>query len=192
MSVNKDIIISIKKGDPLAFKGMYDQFVGRLYAFCFSYCRSREFSEEVVQEVFIKIWENRAKLDEKKSFNSYLFTITKNHMVDKLRKNSMEQLHQKEIAYLREVTCNQAEDEVIYADYQQLFMQAIQFLPTKCRSIFQLSRIHHKTYAEIADLKGISQKTVEVQIGKALKLMRNYFSTHTDIISVVFFLIFLR
>lgn len=190
--MGKDIVIGIKNGDPQAFRAVYDRFVGRLYAFCFSYCRSREFSEEVVQEVFIKVWENRAKLDENKSFSSYLFTVTRNHMVDKLRKNSVEQLHQKEAAYLRETIYNQAEDEVIYADYQQLLMQAIQFLPAKCRAIFQLSRIHHKTYAEIADLKGISQKTVEVQISKALKLMRGYFSTHTDIISVILFLVFLR
>ena len=187
--MEQDLIIGLKKGDPNAFRMMYDQFAGRLYAFCFSYCRSREFSEEAVQEVFIKIWEHRARLDEKKSFNSYLFTIAKNQVVDKLRKNSVEQLHQKEAAYLRQVTCNNAENEVIYADYQQLLMQAIQFLPAKCRAIFQLSRIHHKTYAEIADLQGISQKTVEVQISKALKLMRNYFSTHTDIISVVLFLV---
>ena len=185
-----DLIIGIKRGNPEAFGKLYDQFAGKLYAFCFSYCRSRVFSEEAVQEVFIKVWENRAKIDENKSFSSYLFTIAKNQVVDKLRKNSVEQLHAKEAAYLKPVICNDAEDEVVYADYQHQFMQAIQFLPSRCRAIFQLSRIHHKTYAEIADLKGISQKTVEVQISKALKLMRNYFSTHTDIISVVLFLIF--
>ena len=76
-------------------------------------------------------------------------------MVEKLRKNSVEQLHQKEAAYQKQVACNDAENQVIYADYQQLAMQAIRFLPEKCRAIFQLSRIHHKTYAEIADLTRI-------------------------------------
>ena len=189
--MDKDLIIGIKKGNPEAFRKMYDQFGKRLYAFCFSYCRSAEFSEEAVQEVFIKVWENRHKIDEKRSFQSYLFTIAKNQVVDKLRKNSVEQLHQKEAAYRKPLTCNNAENEIIYADYQRVVGQAIQFLPAKCRAIFQLSRIHHKTYAEIADIKGISQKTVEVQISKALKLMRNYFSTHTDIISVLLFLLFL-
>ncbi len=181
------LVERLRTGDALAYRSLYLVYHKRLYAFAFSYFKSREISEEIVHDVFVKIWEWRERLDEKYSFNSFIFTTARNIIIDTLRKYSVEQLYRKELQYRLDARHNRTEDELTFADYEAIARQAVEKLPRKRQVIFTLSRQHHMSYAEIAQSLGISQKTVENQMNKALKFIKEYLSKHADLTAALLF-----
>jgi len=178
-------VASLINGDSLAYKVLYDKYARKVYAFAFSYFKSKELAEEIVQDVFSKIWKNRADLREKLSFNSYIFTIAKNLIIDIIRKNSVEALFKKELANNSTISLNSTEDQVVLADYEVIANNAVEQLPPKRKAIFKLSRHQNMSYLEIARYLGISQKTVEAQMNKALKFIKDYLRLHADITTLL-------
>lgn len=162
-SPDRQLVERLRTGDALAYRSLYLIYHKRLYAFAYSYFKSREISGEIVHDVFVKIWEWRERLDEKYSFNSFIFTTARNIIIDTLRKYSVEQLYRKELQYRLDTLHNRTEDELTFADYEAVARQAVEKLPRKRQVIFTLSRQHHMSYAEIAQSLGISQKTVKTR-----------------------------
>jgi RNA polymerase sigma-70 factor (ECF subfamily) len=178
---DSQLVERLRTGDALAFQSLYLIYHKRLFAYAFSFFKNRELSEEIVHDVFVKIWEMREKLDEKYSFNSFIFTATHNLIIDALRRYSCEQLYRRELLYRTSPSHNTTEEQITFADYEAIAHQAIEKLPRKRQMIFTLSRQHHMSYAEIAQSLGISQKTVENQMNKALKSIKEYLSRYADL-----------
>jgi RNA polymerase sigma-70 factor, ECF subfamily len=129
-------------------------------------------AEDIVQDVFMKVWRRKAQIDLKQSIKSYLFRSSINTALNYLEKNrrntSMEDAEPEHLQFSNNTT----EEDINYQEVSLHIDQAVQSLPPKCRTVFALSRFEEMSYAEIADHLSISVKAVEKHMGKALKLMR--------------------
>lgn len=173
------LIRQIKKNNVRAFKYLFETHYEKLFHFALTYVNHKEIAEEIVQDVFITIWNKRKELDITSSVKAYLFTSVKNRSISYLRQ------HLK----LADITDNehnivslyQSADYKIEGDELELYVQkAIDLLPDKCKIIFSLSRNSGLTYKEIAKELGISTETVKTQIGIALKKIKLYLEIYWD------------
>ncbi|CAN5911035.1 RNA polymerase sigma-70 factor [soil metagenome] len=175
------LVLRLIAGDEAAFRAIFDRYRDRLFTYCLKFTKSREAAEEIVQDVFMKIWENRLSIDPDLSFNAYLYQITKNLAFNFLKKAAGEISFKQSVLGYLENAHNQSEDDCIYQDYEQLAESAISLLPPKRQMIFQMSRQEGMSHEAIAASLGISKNTVKVQIVKASKTLRAYFRLHTNI-----------
>lgn len=167
----KLLIRRLKEGDKEAFSLLYKHYWERIYAFGRLYLDRKERAEDVVQEVFVKIWESREFLREEENFKGLLFIITRNLIFNQYRKNVNEDFYKMTVLAAMEASYS-LEEEIEAGDLREYIDLLIRDLPPKRREIFDLSRKEHKTYKEIAALLQISEKTVENQIGEALKYLK--------------------
>lgn len=157
------------------FQVVFKTYYNLLCNYAFTFTRDEDVCEDIVQDLFIKVWEQRRDLLREASIRYYLFTAVRNNCISWLRKgkqqNTVKWEDQEAIAvapeYPREPSGNQK-------DQRQLLEQAIAQLPPKCKEVFLLSRFGKLSYREIASALGISEKTVENQLGKALKTLRAF------------------
>lgn len=166
-----DLILALKEGNLKAFNQIFDRYAKRLYRFSMGYLKSAENAEEIVQEVFLKIWNNREELIVQKSFDSYLFTIAKNGILNTIRKSKSEK------AYLNYAKLYPGKDvlldqELDFKELEKAYQEAIAQLSPRRKEIFLLSREQSLSNAEIAKKMNISVKTVENQMTSALAEIR--------------------
>jgi RNA polymerase sigma-70 factor, ECF subfamily len=166
-----DLIVSLREGDMKAFSELFDRYAKRLYHFAIGYLKSVEESEEIVQEVFLKIWNNREELSLLKSFEAYLFTIAKNGILNTIRKSKSEQ------AYLNYAKLHPGknillDEELDFKELEIAYKQSIDKLSPKRKEIYILSREQSLSNAEIAEKMNISVKTVENQMTSAISEIR--------------------
>ncbi len=162
-------IVRIRNGDEAAFEQLYRTFVPGLVAFAAGYVDRRAIAEEIVQELFLTIWRKRAELDICTAVPTYLFTATRNLAIDHLRRDR--RFTPWDSAIVGHIDDKSAPRETALLEMLEL-QDAIRRLPTRCRLIFTLSRQQDMTYAQIAHSLGISVKTVEVQMSRALQRLR--------------------
>ncbi|HYG41259.1 MAG TPA: RNA polymerase sigma-70 factor [Cytophagales bacterium] len=150
------------------FKTYYSPLVKLVYRML----KNVEVSEDIVQDVFIKVWNNRQNLDETKSIKSYLYRSAINTTLNHIEKNKRSVQVTKIDSNLVSYSGNQTEEKVNFKELEKKVSAAIDTLPPKCKVIFVMSRYDELSYKEIADTLELSVKTVENQIGKALSIMR--------------------
>ena len=148
-----------------------------------------EDSEDIVQDVFYKIWKNRAHLDESQSFVTYLFSAVKNSSLNLLDHKKHESKYAEIMAllYLRQRQ-DDAIETLVATDLEHHFNKALEHLPLECRKIFELSRLEGLKYQEIAQRLNISIKTVETQMSRALFKIR--FELKDHLASLLFLLLY--
>ena len=160
----------IQQGDVVAFNGLFDTYYVPLCHFACRYLSDLDTSRSVVQEVFIDLWVRRRKLTVDYSIKSYLYQSVKNRTIDYLRK----QKESAELsASLEELRQAPPRDLISETELSARISQAISQLPDKCREIFLLCKFDGMKYSQIAEKLDISIKTVEMQMGIALKKLRN-------------------
>lgn len=186
-----ELLKGLKKGDHDCFHRLFDTYSSALYRFSVSYLKSNEAAEDVVQEVFLKIWNKRKNINTEKSFHSWLFTIALNTV----RKyfNKLAEINQVKHDILLELIENrQRIDES--EDFQELLDKLEQFLkqmPEKRREIFCKKKLEGKSLKEISKEFVITTKTVEYHITEAMKFLKAEFEK-LRIGGMVFFHLFLR
>lgn len=164
-------IKALKEGSLAAFDLCFKRFYAPLCAFARSNIGVKDVAEEIVQNTFAQLWEHRENLSPKTDIKSYLFIAVKNDCLDFARHRKVEQ------KYLDYISSNHDEnieffDNLIDEDFQKLINEVYNSLPERCRDIFYLSRLDEMSYKDISKKLNISVKTVENQIGKALKIVR--------------------
>lgn len=179
----------VKMGNARSFRLLYYKYSPKVFRFAFSYFKSKEKSEEIVQEAFLRIWRDRNNLNPDLSFNSYLLTISKNLIVDCVRKNSVESFFKSSLIRKWESSNNYVENEVVTNELKEVVNEAINNLPSKRRRIFTLVRYENLSYSEISKRLGVSKKTIESQMTKAQKSIRNYLQLHYRYGTVIFLFI---
>ena len=182
----KDMLaLRIKMGDEQAFELLFRKYHVRLCGFANKYSNDPEEAREVVQEVFIKIWEGREDIDPEESLRAYIFKITRNICINKLRRKQVES---KYIEIYKLVYTETREfspyDSLLADELNENITNALKKIPSKCRRIFDLSRVEGLKYREIADRLQISQKTVEAQMSKALHILRYELREYLKIIII--------
>ena len=170
--MEKELIIRLKQGSKEAFTTLYKQYWKQVYDFSRLYLTSVSAAEEVVQEVFIKVWESREFLREDDNFKGLLFIITRNMIFNQHRKKLNEDFYRVTVLAAMEQSYD-IEDEIETNNLREYIDLLIEELPPRRREIFNLSRKENKSYKEIALLLNISEKTVENQIHEALKFLKN-------------------
>ena len=133
--------------------------------------RSRAVAEEVVQDVMLELWRRRESLAEESSPQAYLFQSTRNRALNHIRHERVERKSEPELMRQTQISAS-APSLLVEDEIEVALKTAVAELPERCREVFELSRIHGLKYAEIATVLGISVKTVEAQMGKALRSLR--------------------
>lgn len=163
---------NIQLGDEKAFESLFREHYAALCAFSRKFVADPDMAEELVQDLFLNLWEKRLELMPTVSLRSYLFAAVRNSCLNHLKHLKVRAQHQEHtLAQAREF----AEDPqaaLQAAELQARIALAIDALPDRCGEIFKMSRFEGLKYQEIADQLALSPRTVEVQIGKALKLLR--------------------
>lgn len=167
----KTLVKQLSKGNMLAFNALFHRYGIKLYYFAYGYLKSKEESEEMVQEVFTIVWERRKDLREDLSFKSYLFTISYNIIKKHFRARTYLSEYYKDIA--GEIVDTQTSQKVIYNSLYQFLNEIVNKLPNRRKEIFIKSRFEGLNIKEISDKLGISHKTVENQLTDALKFIRS-------------------
>ncbi|WP_237487875.1 RNA polymerase sigma-70 factor [Hufsiella arboris] len=173
MAYSERETVDIRTGETeKAFEKLFRENFKSLHAYAFSFVKDNESAEEIVQNVFFRIWEKNEELALDSSLKAYLFRSVHNESLNQLKRQKIRKsIH---ISYESEnlSASGVASEKVTVSELQHSLQQALLALPQQCRTIFQLSRFDQLKYRQIAEELGISVKTVENQMGKALKILR--------------------
>lgn len=180
-------IYNLKRGDTPSFEYLYNLWSGKLYNFVMRISKGDSYlAEDIVQSVFIKVWESRQTLDPDKSFGAYLCTIAKNQLVNIYQHRMLEYLYEEKVKHTESAE-NTTEKEVDYHLLEEYIDSLIEQLPPARREIFILSRRSLLTNKEIAEKLHLSENTVESQLTKALSFLRDNINKHYNLpVSLLF------
>ncbi len=166
------LVQKLMNGDIMAFNQLFEIYSSKLYHFAYGYFKSKEDTEELVQEVFIKIWEKRTELKYDLDFQSYLFTIAYNQVKKYFRSKNIVSKYL-EHAVQEQSEPASAEPDFNYWELTEIIENLIGQMPEKRKLVFIKSRIEGKNILEIAEEMTISKKTAENHLHTALKFLRN-------------------
>lgn len=167
-------------GSRQAFEKIFRAYFKRLHGFAYSYLMQTETAEDVVQSVFLKIWSQRETWDPPGTVKQYLFNAIRNEALNKIRHQNIVQETEADVFETFKELKNQthAEDDYNLRELQAEIQKGIEALPPRCRQVFILNRRSGLTYSEIAKYLDISINTVNTQMGRALKSLRNHLSDY--------------
>lgn len=167
----KELIEQLRKGNAIAFDQLFTLYGGKLFGFALKYLKTESEAEELVQEVFVRVWEHRANLKKEHTLKPYLFTIALNQIRKYFNKkaNALKFIARQEFSPAID---NQTEESIDYASVLRCIDEVIAQFPDRKRLIFRKSRVEGKTSKEIAKELNISTGTVDNQISEALKIIR--------------------
>jgi len=170
-----DTLLRLKQGDHACFLAVYDAYHRGLYTFAKRYLRDGQSAEDVVHDVFMKLWEIRERIDPHRPLINYLFSIARNAIYKALKKR-LDTAELNAIAEDSDLRSHQpsTEDEINYHEYEQLLEIAINALPPQRQKVFKLCRQQGKTYEEVALQLQISPYTVKEHMSLAMKSLRDY------------------
>jgi RNA polymerase sigma-70 factor (ECF subfamily) len=174
---DRDWVARICTGDKAAFEAMFRVYKNDLGVFIDSYVQSRAVAEELLQELFLYVWDRRYVWAFPGPLNAYLFRAARNRAISYLRRERLEirfreRLIQDQNGQQQLASAPGVVEQLEAQDMEKVITRAVNHLPDRCREVFVLSRYHHLSYMEIAEVLGISVKTVEVQMGRALTSLR--------------------
>lgn len=171
------------------FEALFRDNYSRLSDYAFSILKNKQDAEDAVQDVFIKIWQKKPELLGNEGIKFYLYTATKNTCISFFRKQSSVSFTDELEKELHQLP---AQETIIAnpVDYAALVKEALALLPPQCQAIFKMSRLAKLTYSQIAAELNLSVKTIENQMGKAIRLMREYARKQNIPLSVFLLLLF--
>lgn len=184
-TTDPEIVNAIRQGDEAAFERTFRQYYDRLCNYANSLLKEADEAEEVVQTVFLTIWEKRGDLEITLSLKSYLYRAVHNHCLNRFKHAAVREVHRD---YTENFLAQSYESvtEVIHAnELEQRIEAAVSSLPEQCQIAFRMSRFEELKYQEIADQLDISIKTVENQIGKALKILRSALADYLPVLLLI-------
>jgi len=170
-----ELISRIKEGDESAFRIVFDLYSSKLYAFSYRFLKEKEPCQEVVQEAFLNLWINRAKLDNQYPIAPYLYTITRRLTLNVLRHVATSQCAMNKMWLNVKKESNETEEEVFLDDLSRFTEQVLSGMPKQQQLIFRMSRHQELSYDEIAEELNISRNTVKNHLVAALKTLRTQF-----------------
>lgn len=182
MNHDTEILIQpLKNGSVKAFDALYQLYSARLYNFVLKISKGDTYmAEEIVQRVFIKIWEERSLLDTQKSFNAFICTIAKNMLMNEYKHQMVEFVYQDYVLRSNQEGSSEGEDRIEYTFLEKYLDTLIDQLTPARREVYILSRIDKLTVKEIAQKSGKSEKTIEKQLSEANEFVRRQFKNHYD------------
>ncbi|WP_461531959.1 RNA polymerase sigma factor [Sinomicrobium sp.] len=181
----------LKKGDERAFDKLYHTYKGQLYGNLLKIVKSEEIAEELLQKVFIKVWQKRGDIDPKKNVEAYLFRIAGNMAIDFFRKVANDRKLEAELIATSTANYTHIEEGLFHRETTESLSYAIERLPPKRRKIFELVKLEGKTYEEVSNMLNISTSTVNDHIVKATRTVKEYLIFKGDLAGIILISLFL-
>ncbi|MDR3220190.1 MAG: sigma-70 family RNA polymerase sigma factor [Dysgonamonadaceae bacterium] len=169
-----DYVKRLKEGSHEAYTVLYEYYLPDLYAFIYSTTYSKDFAEEVVQETFVRLWENRASIKLETSFKSYLFTIARNYMLDEFRRQINHPVFTEYIEYSNQLQLseNTTEKHLDFSEFCVEFNKAKKKLSARQLEIFYLNKELGQSIHSVAIQLEIAEQSVRNQLSTALSILR--------------------
>jgi RNA polymerase sigma-70 factor (family 1) len=174
---DKKLLHELSEGRELAFTELYNTYKNTIYATALKITKSKDLSEEVVQDVFLKIWQNHKKLADIENIENYLFIISRNHIFDMLKKIARECNITTVVDY-KDTFSNNTDTEIKDNQYNTILNQIIEQLPPQQQKIYKMAKWEGLTHQKIGEDLGISTETVKKHMAQALKFVRNKISPY--------------
>lgn len=169
---NQHTIQLLLSGDEGTFEQVYKHYLRRLHGYAISILRDADIAEGMVQNVFMKLWERKERLSFSGSLQAYLYGAVYNECLNHLRHQKVKGDHRLHVAHTMNDNDEATGAGMELLDLKDKLQNAMNELPEKCRTVFQMSRFEDLKYQEIADRLDLSIKTVEAHMGRALKFLR--------------------
>lgn len=168
-----EFVEKIRSGDQYAFEKMFHIYYSKLCVYSNSYVRSLDVARDVVQEVFIKIWDNRQEFEISHSLKAYLYQAVRNQSLNFIEKSNQKRRLSESLRKHQYFFGEENPADLNTEELSQKVWKLVDELPERRRSTFILYRKHGLSYKEIAEVMGIKRKTVENQMGKSLQFLRD-------------------
>lgn len=178
MENDSGLIQRLRAGHAEGFEELYELFFSSLSVYAYKIVADAEVAKEIVQELFIYMWDQKQEINIRISLRSYLFQSVHNRCLNYVKYLAAEERRKEK--YSLTIPSEMYHDQLESLEFEKEVFDFIETMPEQCRKIFKLCRFEQKTYAETAQILGLSVKTVEVQMGKALKLLREKFQKKSE------------
>ena len=172
MISDNEIIKRIRQGDVKQFESLFRSSYVSLVRYATSFVRDHDSAEEIVQDLFFKLWNERDRITIENSLNGYLFRSVHNRCIHLLEHRKVIEKHERETVIGQKRSIESVSEQVQYNELQSSVAKILERLPERCGKIFCMNRFEGLKYNEIAEKLAISVKTVEADMGKALKEFR--------------------
>lgn len=182
------VIEQLREGSKEAFRFLFDTYGPKIFAFAISYLKNEDDAEELLQEVFLKLWEVRANLDCSKNIKSFLFKICINLIYDFIRKRNITQAYIDYLIQNHTSFDNNTWQEVVYNDMINNLQVLVTQMPEQRQRIFRLSKEEGLTIEEIAQKLNLSHRTVENQLYRAVSFLKEKLGTRSIALLLFYFL----
>jgi RNA polymerase sigma-70 factor (ECF subfamily) len=186
---DKELMQEIKADNMFAFDVLYKKYCKRLYKFGNNILKSNVDTENLIQDVFLNLWENRNKVEKDSSIKSYIFTITYNSAISIIRKKARESEYVEYLKSLQEVNAEPVNVEVEYKELTNTLDEIVQALPMRQKEVYLLHKVKGLKYNEIAELLNISANTIENHMSRALKTIRRKLGNYS-LFAILFWYLF--
>ena len=167
-----ELLAAVSVGDFKAFGDLYEKYHRILYFFALNLSKNSYDAEELVQSVFVSIWETRQNIDPERPFNAYLFSITRHRFYNMLRKRITENCYIDYLLHQDHQADNNFEKQMEDNEINEIIQKLLQQVPNRRQEIFRMSRDENLSYKQIAEKLQISENTVDSQIRNVLNFLR--------------------
>jgi len=168
----EELLPKIAAGDTEAFKVLYDQYRHRLYGFLYQLTKSHSISEDLLQDTFMRIWEDRERLTVVRDLKAYIFTMVKHRALNSLKRISKEELLIRQMAHQSEAGDRGTESNVQYNELKRNIDRVVRQLPPQQRTVYQMSREEGLRQEEISDRLNVTVATVKKHLTLSLRYIR--------------------
>lgn len=172
------LLVRLKNGDQAAFADIHDQYRDRIYHYACKVCKSVHLAEEIIQDVFVRIWQKREQINPELHFGFYIQKITLNHILNHIKKASNDRVLRSMMLQYMEEHKNEIEEQLYEKELGKIYQDAIEQLPQQRKLAYEMSRMQHLSHEEIGEKMGISKHTVKNHIVEATKFIRGYVVRH--------------
>lgn len=185
-NVSVHVLNDLRAGDTKAFEIIYNTLSDKLFQYVQGRIQSREISKEIVQEIFVSLWERRDAIQISTGLEAYLYSAAKYRILSHIRKEKVREEYAVHFLwYAVEKSDNRIEEMLALADLKEVIEELLGVLPKKCQEAFRLSRFDQKSIAEIAEEMGISTRTVENYITQSLKHLRTHLTRYQWLLLII-------
>ncbi|WP_431294435.1 RNA polymerase sigma factor [Pedobacter sp. P26] len=153
--------------------------------FCRIILKSEELTLDILQDLFLKIWDNREQINTEKSFGAYLFRIAENLVYDYYRKAARDHKMQNDIIRTSTEIYSYIEEDILIRENSKLLREAVSKMPPQRRQVFSLCKLEGKSYKEVEEIMGINPKTINSHLFQARKFLIGYFSKDSGMSAIV-------
>lgn len=171
-----EILLRLKKGDENAFTLLYNRYAGKSFNFVFALVKDESVAQDIVQDTFVKLYLKRSELSEIESFNSYIFRMLKNSVLDFFTAETVHRKHLARMSAAEDEISELTQERIHSAELEKIIRKVVSSMPVQRRNVFILSRVKGVSNTEIALEFGISIRTVENHLSNAMRDIRKAIS----------------